>query len=143
MKATIGLLLFLTVFNAGASAPDLQTLRFSTEQLTFQLQFEDGRSQTCEHVLLKHVPWWKVQCGAREFTVDVWLQIHENRSEKFTKLTLMYHASEGVKSSGEKLVQFHNHFTTMIVDQLVWPKKLQSSLDIQNGLAGLKVEVRL
>lgn len=143
MKSLFVVLLVLSGWNGRASSPDPQTMRFSPDQLTFELQFEDGRLQRCEHVLLKHVPWWKVRCGAREFTVDVWLQIHENQSEKLTKLTLMYHASEGVKSSGEKLVQFHNHFTSMIVDQLVWPKKLQSSLDIQNGLAGLKVEVRL
>lgn len=143
MNSLFVALLVLSGWNGEAFHPDPQTLRFSPEQLTFELQFEDGQTQACGHTLLKHVPWWRVQCAAREFTVDVWLQIHENSSEKLTKLTLMYHASEGVKSSGEKLVQFHNHFTSMIVDQLVWPKKLSSSLDIQNGLASLKVEVRL
>lgn len=54
----------------------------------------------------------------------------------------MYDVSEGVASSGEKLVQFHSHMTDMVVDQLSLPKELQSHIDVQNGQASLVLQVK-
>ena len=137
---TIGLiLLFLTLPLSSVWADK----RFSKDQVQFVLIESDGQSVSCSHSLLKHVPWWEVQCGERQYRVDLWLEERQSAEQGLSKLTLMYHVSEGVDSSGERLVQFKTHFTSIIVEDLTRVVALESDLDVRNGLASLNVRARV
>lgn len=103
----------------------------------------EGAITSCEHKLLSHVPWYRVYCGDKEFTVDVWIEVARSKLSSETKLTLMYAVSEGTSSSGQKLVQFNNHFTDLVVSNLTMLSSLQSSIDVGNGLASLNVQAAL
>ena len=116
-------------------------IRFEADQLTFELvDNTTGEIVTCTHKLLDHVPWWKVSCGERLYTVDTWVQIR-SRSELFEK-TLMFHVSEGVKSSSQKLVQFKSHMTSFISRGESQLLGLISRIDVRNGLADLVVTIK-
>jgi hypothetical protein len=117
--------------------------RFPKDNLQFYIQENDGSVTKCDHELLTHVPWWKLKCADREYTADVWIETQHNFERKLSKVTLMFHAKEGVRSSGEKLVQFKSHFTSIIVDNLANIKSLSSSLDVRNGLASLVVNAKV
>lgn len=111
--------------------------RFSHDQVSFQLvEDSTGLVVQCKHRLLEHVPWWRVTCADREYTVDLWLETYSLTSA--TKYSLMYHASEGVQSSGERLVQFQTHFTSVTLSKDTELFELDSSLDVRNGLASLR-----
>ncbi len=140
------LVLFIFINLSSTFARDTGTeksLRFEDHQLSFSLSESDGAVISCEHKLLSHVPWFRVYCGDREFTVDVWVQLAHSQARTETKVTLMYSVSEGIKSSGEKLVQFNNHFTDIVVSELNLLKRLTSSIDVRNGLASLNVRAEL
>lgn len=139
-KLFISIFLFLSIFSAQAAGE--KVIRFYPEQLTFVFTDSDGSGTSCEHKLLTHVPWYRVYCGEREFTVDVWVDIAKSTVREQTKVTLMYSVSEGVRSSGQKLVQFNNHFTDVIVSDLTTLAGMQSSIDVQNGLASLTVKAQ-
>ncbi|MCB0411671.1 MAG: hypothetical protein KDD22_04050 [Bdellovibrionales bacterium] len=138
-----------TVFIGTVSACHAQTkelprvIRFNENQIRFVLVDNDGESITCTHQLLSHVPWWDVICGKRHYTVNTWLQLLENTQQNLFKLTLMYDVSEGIESSGEKLVQFRSHLTTLVTEDFKKLRQLQSSLDVRNGLMSLDMEVQL
>ncbi len=139
MKAAL-IAILTTLFSINLFAQTNLVSRFKAEQLNFSLHSSStGESIGCTHELLSHVPWWKVRCGTREFTVDTWLQLHYAPERQMSKVTLMYHVSEGVKSSGLPLVQFNNHFTSIIVSTLTDIESISSSLDVQNGQASLVV----
>ncbi len=123
-------------FQAKSQTQGLQ--RFTADQIQFQLVFNDGMTIQCQHQLLGHVPWWRVVCADRSFTVDVWLQTRFVQSG-LQQVSLMYHVSEGVDSSGQKLVQFNQHFTSFFVDQFENMRGIRSSIDVQNGLANLDI----
>ena len=114
-----------------------QSIRFPEEKISFRLQDNDGGTVECSHKLLPQVPWWSVTCGKRLFTVNTWVQMAHNKDQELSKVTLMYDVSEGVSSSGEKLVQFHSHFTHFYVDSLSYIKKVSSDMDVQNGQMNL------
>ena len=139
LTATI---LFNSVCTAQSSKMP-RVIRFNEGQVHFVLVDNDGESVDCTHQLLGHVPWWNVVCGNRQFTVNTWLQLMENTQKNKLKLTFMYDVSEGVKSSGEKLVQFHSHITTLIIEDFKDLQQLQSSLDVRNGLMSLDMTVDL
>lgn len=126
-----------------SSLASAQVLRFKPEQLQFKLQDNEGNTQACEHKLLEHVPWWSVTCGKRSYTVNTWAQLAFNKPQDLTKVTFMYDVSEGVVSSGEKLVQFNSHYTNIIVESLTFLKKLTSDMDVRNGQSNLIIEVDL
>lgn len=115
--------------------------RFTTEELRFLWQDHEGVQKSCKHELLSHVPWWKVICEDREFRVDIWMEIQKHNSTDHYRYTLMYHVSEGVKSSGEKLVQFNSHFSHFVFAKDADLVQFESSIDVQNGLADLVVLV--
>ena len=130
-------LLFGFLTNANAQG----RIRFEADQLTFELvDNTTGESTSCEHKILSHVPWWKVTCDDRQYTVDAWLQIR-SRSEIFEK-TLMFHVSEGVKSSSQKLVQFKSHMTSFISRGESQLLGIISRIDVRNGLADLVVTIK-
>ncbi len=139
------LFLFVLSFNQalGASQNSKRVTRFEKSQLQFLLEDSEGEIETCVHELLSHVPWWRIQCGDREYTVDVWMEHLYSKSQDLTQVTLMYHVSESVTSSGEKLVRFDSHFSHVQVSGLNSVKRLTSSMDVRNGLASLRVDVSL
>ena len=142
--ASFFILLFILTLNAPQSgATTEKRSRFAGSQLSFRLQESDGRSVSCRHHLLNHVPWWRVICGEREFTVDSWLEQAQHRRDDRQKITLMFHASEGTASSGERLVQFQSHFSTFVLSGNSAVQAISSSLDVRNGLASLELTVRL
>lgn len=132
---------FMTQPALGSS--NQKATRFDAEQLKFQLVDTDGSLVACDHKLLSHVPWWRVSCGEREFTVDVWVDIVRNPSRDLSKISLMYSVSEGVRSSGERLVQFNDHFSSFVFAGNGPLSEIGSSLDVQNGLASLDVQIKL
>jgi hypothetical protein len=114
--------------------------RFSPGQIQYQLVSNEGVTIQCQHQLLDHVPWWRVVCADRSFTVDVWLQTRFVQNG-VQQMSLMYHVSEGLASSGQKLVQFNQHFTSFFGDQFENIRGIRSSIDVQNGLANLEILV--
>ena len=139
MKLVLFVAAFLCLSAQFSFAQSQEVFRFKKSQLNFILQGNNGEEISCEHNLLGHVPWWRVTCGQRQFTVDTWIQIHYSGVAEMSKLTLMYHVSEGVQSSGQPLVQFNTHFTSIIVDSYTRINSLSSSLDVENGLGSLVV----
>ncbi len=116
-------------------------IRFSKDQIHFTLvNSSTGGQVSCEHELLSHVPWWKVRCDDREYTVDTWVQIR-SKGDLFEN-TLMYHVSEGLQSSGEKLVQFKSHLTSLISQGQSNLVGIRSQIDVRNGQADLIMDVR-
>lgn len=115
--------------------------RFDKGQLSFSLVDNEGGQTTCTHTLLAQVPWWQVVCEDRTYTVDVWVQ--SLSTPRGTRLTLMFDVSEGLRSSGEKLVQFRSHFTNLVVRDITELKSVASSLDVRNGQASLEVTAQL
>ena len=114
--------------------------RPSKEMLSFKLVDSSTSIETdCFHELLSHVPWWKVTCGDRAYTVDIWLQIRERGDLKENKL--MYHVKESVSSSGTKITQFKSHFTSFISRGDAELLGVVSQIDVRNGLADLVVTV--
>jgi hypothetical protein len=102
---------FLSLCSLSAAAQG--RVRFEPDQLSFELvDNTTGITIECTHKILPHVPWWKVSCDDRLYTVDTWLQVR-SRGDLFEK-TLLYHASEGIQSSSMKLVQFKSHMTSFI-----------------------------
>ena len=131
-----GLLLF--ILNAGLKA---QVIRLPKERLNFELvDSTTGASTSCEHELLTHVPWWKVSCGEREYTVDTWIQIR--RKEDLFEHTLMYHVKESVSSSGTKLTQFKSRFTSFLSRGEAELIGVTSQIDVRNGLSDLVLRIR-
>ncbi len=137
------LIQLLSVQSVLASFSNLRVIRFEESQLEFVLEDSEGVPTQCQHKILSHVPWWRLKCGDREFTVDIWMELGQNKSLDLTQVTLMYHVSEGLASSGEKLVQFNTHFTRFRVGGLTDLKALNSSIDVKNGLESLVVNVSL
>ena len=126
-------------FGMGEANPLRQ--RLQSDQVRFDL-IEDstGVSISCDHQLLPHIPWWRVDCGERSFTVDAWLErIGPNQSGE-TKISLMFHASEGRQSSGEKITQFKSHFTSITLADDTPINEIDSWLDVRNGLASLRLK---
>lgn len=137
LKVLLSIAIF--TFSLNASAQGL--IRFDKEDLNFSLvNSHTGVTHSCQHELLSHVPWWRVSCDDREYTVDVWLQIR-SRDNLFEK-TLMYHVSEGVQSSGERLVQFQSHFTSFVTKGRSQLQGIVSRIDVRNGQADLVVRTR-
>jgi len=142
--------LILWIFNFTVNplyGQETQSRRFQADQLGFFLEESDGEVVQCAHTLLKHVPWWRVVCGERAFTVDVWREQLYNESQKISqkisRITLMYHVSEGLASSGEKIVQFNTHFTRFDLTESPSLQSISSSMDIRNGQASLVVRAQL
>ena len=127
--------------------PSLAVVRFKASQLSFKLFDSTGREVACSHAPLQNnspaspPPWWSISCGARSYTVDVWMDLW--KGPQGAKLELMYHIKEGVSSSGEKLVRFDNQHTVLIFPKAQLPQIVRSSLDVRNGLADLVVEINL
>ncbi len=119
--------------------------RFDAAQIQFKLQNQSGGSMGCAHTLLQNVPWWSVRCGDRLYTVNTWYELMANKTgeKNLRKLTLMFDLSEGVASSGEKLVQFRSHLTNIVLRGEGNPLEISSSLDVQNGQASLEMQVSL
>jgi hypothetical protein len=136
------LLHIIFIFSMGSVLAEGER-RFPKESLGFSLHNHSGGVTPCSHELLSHVPWWRVTCGQRQYTVDIWRQESFNHSQNQTRITIMYDVSEGVESSGEKGVQFHGHFTSMDVTDLSSLARLSSFIDVRNGQASLRVEVEL
>lgn len=132
----------LFIFTLVSSFASAQVIRFKPEQVNFKLQDNDGDTQSCEHKLLEHVPWWNVTCGSRSYTVNTWAQVAHNKADDLTRVTFMYDVSEGVASSGERLVQFNSHYTNVFVESLTFLTKLTSDMDVRNGQSNLVVEVK-
>jgi len=132
----------LPATGVGAEAGLEGVIRFSESQLSFQLVDMDGASVSCRHELLSHVPWWSVKCGDRDYTVNTWMQINHGPVGS-SQIVFMYDVSEGVRSSGEKLVLFRSHFTRMNVTDVSQVSRLSSDLDVRNGLATLNINVVL
>lgn len=134
--------IFVSSSWAKSDHPESKVIRFSAEQIQFVLRDMEGEDVVvCKHNLLSHVPWWEVKCGSRSYTVNTWIEVLENKETKVLKLGFMYDVSEGVKSSGESLVQFKSHFTSLTVRELKSVEKINSSLDVRNGLASLDLVV--
>lgn len=134
---------FFVIAASSAWGQETQSHRFQADQLRFSLEDSDGQVMQCTHELLKHVPWWRVVCGERSYTVDVWREQLYNKSQNLSRLTLMYHVSEGVASSGEKLVQFNTHFTRFGLTETPSLQTVSSSMDVRNGQASLVVRAQL
>ncbi|NQY99463.1 MAG: hypothetical protein HRT45_02210 [Bdellovibrionales bacterium] len=135
-------------FAAVFSSLSLAMTRFEQEQISFTLHEEGRPAISCTHRPLKSVtpvpppPWWTVVCGDREYTVDLWMsriRLPENR----LKISLMFHAKEGANSSGEKLAQFQNHFTQLVVKGETPILEASTVLDVRNGLASLEAMVEI
>ena len=132
--------LFIT-FSLVESTQAQGRTRFEKDQLSFELvDSTTGLTEQCEHILLSHIPWWKVSCGERSYTVDIWLQVR-SRGELFEK-TVLYHVSEGIQSSTQKLVQFKSHMTSLISRGQSDLIGIVSHIDVRNGLADLVVTVK-
>ncbi len=134
---------FIVIAAHFAGAQETQSRRFQADQLKFTLEDSDGEVLLCTHELLKNVPWWRVVCGERSYTVDVWREQLYNKSQNLSRLTLMYHVSEGLASSGEKLVQFNTHFTRFDLTESPTLQSVNSSMDVRNGQASLVVHAQL
>lgn len=118
-----------------------QVIRLPKERLSFELvETSTGEVTSCEHNLLSHVPWWRVSCGEREYTVDTWVQIR-SKGDLFEK-TLMYHVKESVSSSGTKLTQFKSHFTSFMSRGASDLIGITSQIDVRNGLADLILRIQ-
>ncbi|MEO0336029.1 MAG: hypothetical protein AAF202_06535 [Pseudomonadota bacterium] len=140
---------FLFLFSAlTLSASSLAVTRFDSDQLSFTLYQEGLPSVSCKHQPLKSVtpvpapPWWTVTCEDRTYTVDVWMSEQLLTGDRW-KISLMLHAKEGTASSGERLVQFQNHFTQLVLSGESHVHEISSSLDIRNGLASLDVSIKI
>ncbi len=139
-KLIMGILL-ISLFSWSTQIFANGTIRFSKDQIKFYLVNSSTGMQTpCSHDLLSHVPWWRVQCEDRQYTVDTWIQIR-SKGDLFEN-TLMYHVSEGVKSSGEKLVQFKSHLTSFRSQGAANLVGISSQIDVRNGQADLVMEVQ-
>ncbi len=132
MSSKLLLLIFLIPLKSFA-----QVNRFTEEQISFELRDNDGTVEKCSHKILPQVPWWNVRCGDRSYTVNTWIQISHQKDLQMTKVSLMYDVSEGLTSSGEKLVQFHSHFSNVYVDSLTSLKLVNSDMDVRNGQMSL------
>ncbi len=127
-------IILILLFSSSAFA---QTIRFNEEDISFQIQDNEGVTTPCTHKLLPQVPWWSVTCGKKNYTVNTWVQMGHNKPSDMTKVTLMYDVSEGLASSNEKLVQFHSHYTNIYVESLTYLRQLSSDMDVQNGQLNL------
>ncbi len=135
-----GLILFLSfcfcsqIFSQGV-------IRLPKERLKFKLvESSTAKEITCSHELLDHVPWWRVQCDDREYTVDTWVQIR-SKGDLYEK-TLMYHVKESTSSSGTKLTQFKSHFTSFMSRGPSDLIGITSQIDVRNGLADLVLSIK-
>lgn len=133
-------ILLIMIFTTSAS---FAVTRFKEHQVQFTLQNNDGSYQDCVHELLSHLPYWSVKCGDRKYTVNTWVEVSHNKPLDLTKVTLMYDVSEGVASSGEKMVQFNSHFTNVYVESLTYLKMMTSDVDVLNGQGSLVMKVEL
>ena len=141
IKSNIKLITVISLFILSNFTFSQGTIRFEKESLNFKLvNSHTGVSQECQHELLTHVPWWRITCDDRNYTVDTWIQIR-SKGDLFEK-TLMYHVSEGVQSSGEKLVQFKSHMTSFISQGKSDLIGLVSRIDVRNGQADLVLTIK-
>ena len=136
-------LLVLVLFLWGQSSFGIT--RFEKDQLKFTLIESSGQSYICAHEALKNgsanpPPWWRVICDDRQYTVDIWMN-RTGSKEGINNILLLFHASEGAKSSGEKLTQFKNQTTKFSFYGSSPLLRITSSLDVRNGLADLEVVV--
>jgi|GEM_PF-3514751 len=141
MNNTTKLVIVFCLFTLSNFTFSQGTIRFEKESLSFRLvNSSTGISQECQHELLTHVPWWRITCDDRNYTVDTWIQIR-SKGDLFEK-TLMYHVSEGIQSSGEKLVQFKSHMTSFISQGKSDLIGLVSRIDVRNGQADLVLTIK-
>ncbi len=141
MSSKLRLLLCLSLVTPLAAFG--QAHRFTEDQITFELRDNEGAIEKCHHKLLPQVPWWSVQCGDRRYTVNTWIQISHQKDLQMTKVSLMYDVSEGLSSSGEKIVQFHSHFSNIYVDSLTSLRLINSDMDVRNGQMSLVMTGKL
>lgn len=120
--------------------------RFEQNQLSFQLVENTGETIECSHKPLESVtpvpppPWWVVECGDREYTTDIWMELRE-LSEDLSSILLLYHAKESISSSGEDRTRFETQTTRLFYSGEPQFKIIRSSIDVRNGLADLYVTV--
>ncbi len=132
---------FTLSFSSDAMAQSSGVIRFDKEQIEFTLvSSSTGEEIACEHELLSHVPWWSVRCEDRLYRVDTWAQIR--RKQDLFEHTLLYHVSEGVRSSGERLVQFKSHITSFLSRGQATLMGITSQIDVRNGQADLVMRVK-
>ena len=140
--------IFLLALTFFYSVNALGVTRFKAEQLSFTL-FQEGQSAVaCTHKKLSNKspaeppPWWVVSCGDRKYTVDIWMDEFQTK-DKMHNLLVLFHAKEGVASSGEKLTRFNTQTTRIKSDDASLVKAITSGLDMRNGLADLVVDVQV
>jgi len=122
--------------------------RFQQNQLNFQLVESTGEFINCTHKPLESVtdtpppPWWVLKCGDRKYTVDIWME-QKDLTEELSSTLLLFHAKEGVLSSGESITRFETQTTEFFYKGKANYKMIRSSIDVRNGLADLYVRVLL
>lgn len=140
MKVLFVALAFLYSFNASG------VTRFEAEQLSFTLFQEGQKVVFCSHKKLTNnspvepPPWWVVTCDDREYTVDIWMDEYRSK-DKMQNLVVLFHAKEGVASSGEKLTRFNTQATKIKTEKSSLVRGISSRLDMRNGLADLVVDI--
>lgn len=139
MKYFIFIILFITQSAFGI-------IRFEVDQLKFTLLETGAGVTSCTHRPLVNSsqaeppPWWTVECGDREYTVDIWMDLYRSQ-DQFYNVFLLFHAKESTSSSGEKLAKFNTQTTKLKFKELSPMTSVSMSLDVRNGLADLKVDV--
>ena len=121
-------------------------IRFDAEQLKFTLQDQSGLEVDCQHQPLvtgseaEPPPWWTVNCGKRQYTVDIWMDLFISQDKLFN-VYVLFHAKESVSSSGQKLTRFNTQTARLKFKEISHLTNILMSIDVRNGLADLKVEV--